>query len=318
MEKINIVNVSGGVDSTACYLLALERGEPFRAVFADTGNEHKITLDYVRELGKKTGGPDVQIVRADLRAKINLRRYNLEMMIETGNYKNGWDEASARRVVENLQATGVPFLDICILHGMFPIIPKRFCTGEAKLDAIKKQVVYPAIEEAVAQGGSARDVVEWVGVRRDESKARADALEWETDGQTGCTIYRPLVEWNKAQCFDLLHRHGVEPNPLYKMGCRRVGCMPCIMSGKADILNIAQRWPEHIDKVREWEKLVSQCCKIEAGATFFGHTVGNEATKGGGIDNVVEWAKTGRGGIQYRMDAMLEPPACSSLYGLCE
>lgn len=28
----HIVNISGGKDSTACYLLALQRGKPFRAV----------------------------------------------------------------------------------------------------------------------------------------------------------------------------------------------------------------------------------------------------------------------------------------------
>lgn len=30
----NIVNISGGKDSTATYLLAIERGRPFRAVWA--------------------------------------------------------------------------------------------------------------------------------------------------------------------------------------------------------------------------------------------------------------------------------------------
>jgi len=35
----HLVNVSGGKDSTAVYLRAIELGRPFRAVFADTGNE---------------------------------------------------------------------------------------------------------------------------------------------------------------------------------------------------------------------------------------------------------------------------------------
>lgn len=64
MSKINIVNVSGGVDSTACYLLALEErertGEDFRAVFADTGNEHDMTIAYVNELAAKTGRGGMQ------------------------------------------------------------------------------------------------------------------------------------------------------------------------------------------------------------------------------------------------------------------
>jgi len=34
----HLVNVSGGKDSTAVYLRAIEVGRPFRAVFADAGN----------------------------------------------------------------------------------------------------------------------------------------------------------------------------------------------------------------------------------------------------------------------------------------
>lgn len=60
MNEINIVNVSGGVDSTACYLMALEEREKtgidFRAVFADTGNEHRETIDYINGLAKKPEG----------------------------------------------------------------------------------------------------------------------------------------------------------------------------------------------------------------------------------------------------------------------
>src|SRR5690606_11326977 len=61
----HLVNVSGGKDSTATYLLALEHGRPFRAVFADTGNEHEITYEYVARLAERTGGPEIEVVRGD-------------------------------------------------------------------------------------------------------------------------------------------------------------------------------------------------------------------------------------------------------------
>lgn len=317
MTKINIVSVSGGVDSTACYLLALERGETFRAVFADTGNEHEITLDYVRGLAKATGGPEVQIVKADFAQRIAMRRMRLEMMRDSRQYKEGWDAEKVERVLEHLHQIGVPFADLAIWKGRFPSSKARFCTAELKLEAIRRKSTLPAIEEAVKAGGTPYDVVQWVGIRRDESRARADAEEWEIEPM-GNRVYRPLVNWTKKQCFDLLDRHGVEPNPLYKLGCARVGCMPCIMARKDEIREIATRWPEHIDKIREWERIVGLCSR-RAVSTFF------EAAKTPGvsdyrsdIDTVVEWSKTGRGGMQYSMDALMEPPACSSLYGLCE
>ena len=61
----HLVNVSGGKDSTATYLRALELGRPFRAVFADTGHEHEWTYEFVDRLADRTGGPKVEIVRAD-------------------------------------------------------------------------------------------------------------------------------------------------------------------------------------------------------------------------------------------------------------
>lgn len=76
----HIVNVSGGKDSTATYLLALERLDGnFRAVFADTGNEHESTYEFVARLHERTGGPKVEVVRADFTEDIARHRlYVLE------------------------------------------------------------------------------------------------------------------------------------------------------------------------------------------------------------------------------------------------
>lgn len=109
-------------------------------------------------------------------------------------------------------------------------------------------------------------------------------------------------------CFDYVKHHGEKVNELYTLGFGRVGCAPCVNSNKSDVLNWATRFPEMIDKVREWEKRV--------GKTFFAPTVpGMELNW---IDDVVKWSKTCHGGKQYDLLVLQEPDACESNYGLCE
>lgn len=51
MDEIRICSVSGGKDSTALYCLMVEYyGHDFVPIFADTGNEHPVTINYVRNL----------------------------------------------------------------------------------------------------------------------------------------------------------------------------------------------------------------------------------------------------------------------------
>lgn len=46
-STFNVVSVSGGKDSLADWLLAIEAGVPHVPVMADTGHEHPQTMDYL-------------------------------------------------------------------------------------------------------------------------------------------------------------------------------------------------------------------------------------------------------------------------------
>lgn len=306
-EELNIINLSGGKDSTAVLLLALEsvNRETIRPVFCDTGNEHPLTYKYIDYLEEKLG-----IAVARIRADFT-RRFagKLKFILEK------WPQQTPpvpQEIIDRASAilskgpTGNPFLDLCLWKGMFPATRSRFCTQELKVLPMLEQIILPALKEG-------KCVVSWVGVRRDESKTRA-ALAFRELEDAGNEVYRPILDWTAEKVFAFAAERGVEPNPLYKLGMGRVGCMPCIMVRKAELREIARRFPDEIARIREWEALVSQASKSGISTLFA--TADNH---GVGIDSEVRWSRTSYGGKQLEFEYYDDEPAgCSSIYGLCE
>lgn len=153
-------------DSTALYLLAMELAEThgfaFQPVFADTGNEHDLTLDYVRDLPRRTGGPAIRWIKADFATDFaRKRRFVAEQW-----QLHGVPADQVSRALAMLQPTGVPFLDLCLLKGRFPSRRAQFCTEELKTRPFVEQVVMPLLDDG-------RRVLSWQGVRAAESLNRA-------------------------------------------------------------------------------------------------------------------------------------------------
>lgn len=291
-----LVSVSGGKDSTALYLLALERlgHDGYRAVFADTGHEHPLTLDCVETLAERTGGPPVEIVRADFTTKFAERRRNIAEKWPA----EGVADNVVERALTNLTPTGVPFLDMCMLQAGFPSAFARYCTEKLKVKPIQQQIYIPLLTNGI-------HIESWQGVRREESLARRDLSERQRmqsppntpKSATGTlTVYRPLLDWTLSDVWSMHRKHSVDRNPLYDMGSSRVGCMPCVMANKLDLRVFAERYPDQLERVAEWERIVGQVAKNSEGrATFFPpKKSANESSHD--IRAVGKWASTSLGG----------------------
>lgn len=309
----HIISFSGGKDSTALYLLALERGRSFRAVFADTGNEHEEVYDFVRSLPEKVGGPSIEWVRADFSDKIERKRKTVESKWR----EDGVSEEIIEEALSVLQPTGNPFLDLCIWKGRFPSSRVRFCTEELKVLPIRREIYEPAFEKG-------RAVVSWQGVRAQESFARSLLPKWQRLEDVGrLYAYRPLLSWTIEDIWNMHKRHGITPNPLYSQGMTRVGCMPCIMCKKDELREIAMRFPEEVQKIERWEQIVSAASK-RGSSTFFSVTQDENFGEGEinfrthGIRHRVEWAKTSRGGRQYDLIASSDFLTSCDQWGACE
>ncbi|MBL3523796.1 phosphoadenosine phosphosulfate reductase family protein [Serratia plymuthica] len=325
-DAINMASVSGGKDSLAQWLLALEAGVNVMAVFADTGHEHPQTMEYLDYLENKLG--PIRRVKADFSARIaGKRQFIAERWPTTLVTECGFTDEQAAEIIKlalnTLHPTGIPFLDLCLWKGRFPSTKARFCTFELKHNPIRDQVVAPLLDEY-------DEVISWQGVRAEESPQRAGLPAWETDADNtpGLSVYRPILDWKHADVFAIARRHNIKPNPLYEQGCGRVGCMPCIHARKSELAEIFSRWPEEVARVAKWEKLVAACSR-HGNSTFFPST--QDPTKAErriacitvashGIETYRDWALTSHGGRQFDLvAAMNDKTACSSVYaGVCE
>lgn len=325
-SALNINSVSGGKDSLAQWLIAIESGVKHLSVFADTGHEHPATMDYVDYLESKLG--PIKRVKADFTSSIEgKRKFIAEKWPSILVEKCGMTESQAQARVEQalaiLHPTGNPFLDLCMWKGRFPSTKVRFCTFELKHYPIKTQVVDPALLEF-------DEVISWQGVRAQESKERENLPEWEEDidDTPGLSVYRPIHKWLHEDVFAIAKRHGIKPNPLYEQGCSRVGCLPCINVRKGELAEIFSRWPEEIKRVAEWERLVAACSR-RGNSTFFPSTHDPKRAEkriecitvdSYGIETYRDWALTTHGGTQFDLLAdAYDKSVCNSVYaGVCE
>lgn len=203
--------------------------------------------------------------------------------------------------------------------GMFPSRVKRYCTQELK--------VFPMQAYLNARMEEGEDLVNAVGIRRAESKARENMSEWEWQDGFDCEVWRPLVLWTEEQVIAMHHRHGLKPNPLYLKGAGRVGCFPCIFSSKAEIRMMADLDPDRVELIAALEDEISKKASERGADTcraFFSapdlkrFREDPSATRTWPISEAIAWARTTRGGRQVELFAPAERDQGCMRWGMCE
>ena len=194
--------------------------------------------------------------------------------------------------------------DLIRHRGMFPSRLKRFCTQELK--------VFPMAAYLRSLLDAGHDVVNTVGIRAQESEARACLSEWEWEATFDCEVWRPLLRWTEAEVINIHKRHGLRPNPLYLLGASRVGCWPCIYARKSEIRLLAETDPARVVRLRVLESEVGEQAAERAARdgrslacppSWFQSRLSTrrpDGTRDGTcwpIDRVVAWSKTAFRGI---------------------
>jgi 3'-phosphoadenosine 5'-phosphosulfate sulfotransferase (PAPS reductase)/FAD synthetase len=213
--------------------------------------------------------------------------------------------------IERIKGEG--FLELCKRKGRFPSVKARFCTEDLKVRPLAEYM------DSQEENDGDNPHMVWVGIRREESPARSNLPEVMYSNfkyPPRITSYQlrhhPLLELYAQDVFDIHKKHGIEPNPLYKMGMHRVGCFPCILSRRAELKTLFKVCPQVIDRLRSWEDEVNLTSK-EGIATFFAEDKYPRGTKGN-IDVFV--AALGEGEELPGLEQ--DVGGCMSVYGLCE
>jgi 3'-phosphoadenosine 5'-phosphosulfate sulfotransferase (PAPS reductase)/FAD synthetase len=351
----HVVSVSGGKDSTAVYLLALESGRPFRAVMADVGNEHPDTYEFVSRLHERTGGPKVEIVSANFDAEIAAKRrfiasdqrwrreYDTELVFDACGAPVLKRDGRGNIITKTIKRKGELFVE--------PVQKTKKIGGGQRVRWSNK-AKRRALELLHPTGNPYLDLCMWKG-RFPSSQSQfcteqlkdlpigllivgpmlkvGPVLQWlgmraeESERrrlqprfnhhENGSMIWRPIQAWTEADVWAMHRRHGLRPNPLYAQGANRVGCWPCVNCGKEELRILADLTPADVDRIAEWERIVGLCSK-RGRATFFAP---KEKGVPIGIRDAVEWSKTTRGGRQYAMFFNQQRGGgCTSDLGLCE
>jgi 3'-phosphoadenosine 5'-phosphosulfate sulfotransferase (PAPS reductase)/FAD synthetase len=222
--------------------------------------------------------------------------------------------------IEVVQSPQGGMIEKAKLRAGFPGRMQRWCTQELKVQPLR---TYHNIVEAE----TGRETVCVVGVRAEESAARAKLAELEDEQGPktwGGWVWRPLLDWTIEDVLMTHHRHDIPVNPLYQRGHGRVGCFPCIMSTKEDIRLFAEHAPERVEEIAALEVEVTAIRAARnaetpgrythAQAMFFQVRHGVEPQT---IHQVVAWSRTKRGGKELPLLQPAPTGGCMA-WGLCD
>lgn len=253
-----VISMSSGKDSTATALHLLEsgvldrhiqQGGEVRRVFLDTGWELDETYDYLdRVLVPRFGRIDRAALWVPGPGEAPPDGYDhLEPLWVTPGKTMAADRWALARVFETRMRRYSPMVRLILHKAIFAASQSRWCTDETK-----RRVVRGYLDTCA-------DPVNALGLRAEESPARAALEEVEFNASWDCWLWRPILSWTREDVIAIHNRHGIAPNPLYLQGAGagRVGCGPCVHTGRQDMRWLLDQHPDRLDLLADIERVVA-------------------------------------------------------------
>ncbi len=153
-------------------------------------------------------------------------------------------------------ASGRSLLDRVAERGMFPGIRQRWCTAEHKRGPIEREL-RRYLKAHPRFGGR---LVNCLGLRRDESAARAKRLPWRRNERmsvAGREVFDwlPIFQLSTDDVFRVIRRGGQSPHWIYRH-LSRCSCSFCIFSSPEDLRRAAALRPDLYRRYCETERRI--------------------------------------------------------------
>lgn len=131
-------------------------------------------------------------------------------------------------------------------RGMFPSSTARYCTSDQKTSQVSR--VMTAEVKTMDLGRQAR-ILNCLGIRAQESPARAKKTDWEvekkaTNGRRHVQRWLPIFHWSEDEVWQTIRRSGLRYHPAYDAGMPRLSCVFCILAGERELILAARLNPE--------------------------------------------------------------------------
>lgn len=206
-----------------------------------------------------SGGKDSQAMTIKLRKLVpacNLLVIHADL--PDADWPGTWDHVQA--TCEGLEVqqvvAGKTLLSMAEKRGMWPSPKYRQCTSDLKRGPIEK-----AIRHHIKNHELSGLVVNCMGIRAEESYARAKAAEFKfnkRNSKAGREWYDwlPIRNWTTAQVFEEIAKANQKPHWAYEAGMERLSCCFCIMASKNDLTIAAKLNPDMYRKYVELEKKI--------------------------------------------------------------
>lgn len=287
-----IVSFSGGKDSLASLLWVRNNlTKDFITVFCDTGWEHPLTYKYIEEVQEQLG---LNLIT------VKSKKFN--GMVDLTKKKSRWPSSQRRFCTSELKT--IPMIDYILdeVNDDVLIIQGIRAAESAKRAEMSKQCTY--FKYYVQPYGKDKN-----GKDKYHTYRRKDVLAFRK--KYADDLLRPVFDWSAQQVIDYILENGIQPNPLYRMGYKRVGCFPCVMASQQDIYNISVQKPERISYIAGLEQ--------QFNSSFFGpDKISSKYYKGEYplISDVVRYVQSKRAGGSLKLICL--PARGKRLFGADE